>query len=291
MAPVESKGALPNLIIIGAMKCGTSSLHRYLDLHPEISMSALKEPNYFIDPAGGAPSTLDRGIDWYRSLFDPAAPIRGEASVNYTSLPATGGTAAQIAAALGEPKLIYMVREPVSRTISHYMHAKAAGREPRGIDEALADPHSRYVRRSLYATQLEPFIEAFGREALLIETQGALMSDRRATLQRAFEFLAVDPDFDSPEFDRLWEVSSGKSRRFTFAYKLSRRIGGGEWVTRLPPRVRWAGERLFLGGGKKQAVERPAISAATEASLRQAFAPELDRLEEISGLDLSAWQA
>jgi hypothetical protein len=81
--------ALPNLVVIGAMKCGTTSLHHYLDLHPEISMSRPKELNFFIGDDGGPGDwrggTWRRGTAWYAQHFEPAAPVRGEVSPGYTS--------------------------------------------------------------------------------------------------------------------------------------------------------------------------------------------------------------
>src|ERR687898_136777 len=78
----EAVGALPNLVVLGAQKCGTSGLHFYLDLHPEIAMSMPKELNFFIEERG-----WPRGTDWYMQHFDPDAPIRGESSPNYTTYP------------------------------------------------------------------------------------------------------------------------------------------------------------------------------------------------------------
>lgn len=285
----NERGALPNLIIIGAMKCGTSSLHRYLDLHPEISMSVLKEPNFFIDPEATW-SNWRRGLAWYSSLFDPAVAVRGEASVNYTSLPFSEGVAERIAETLPEVRLIYMTRDPIERAISHYVHAQAAGRETESIEEALGDPESRYVRRGRYATQLEPFVAAFGRERIHIDTQDRLLANRAATMRRVFAFLGVDETFTSPQFERMWEVSAGKTRKFTFAYRLSRKLGGADRWGTLPPRLRWLGERIAFhptGGG----VERPAVSDDLLARLRELYAPEVEGLRKLSGLPLEGWLA
>lgn len=288
-ATISRVGALPNLIVIGAMKCGTSSLHRYLDLHPEIAMSPLKEPNFFVD--GAEWSNWHRGVDWYRGLFDPGAPIRGEASVNYTNLPGSAGTAERMAATLTEaPRLIYLVRDPIERSISHYMHAVAAGRESRPVEEALADFDSRFVNRSRYATQLEPFRRAFGAERIHVATQESLLDQREATMRAVFEWLGVDRDFSSAQFERMWEVSAGKTRKFTFAYRLSQRLGGSVRWGRIPPRLRWLGERVALhpsGGG----VPRPEVSAGLRRRLREELAGEVARLRELSGLRLEGWDA
>lgn len=283
----QERGALPNLIIIGAMKCGTSSLHRYLDLHPEVAMSTLKEPNFFLEP-GSSWSNWERGLGWYRSLFDAGARVRGEASVNYTSRPFSDGVAERMAATLPDVRLIYMVRDPIERAVSHYLHARAAGREKRPIEVVLADFDSRYVRRGLYASQLEPFLDAFGGDRIHVDAQERLLADREGTLRRVFAFLEVDDSFSSPEFERMWEVTAGKTRKFTIAYRLSRRLGGADRWGTLPPRLRWLGERIAFhptGGG----VRRPAISEELRARLEELYAPEAARLREFSGLRLEDW--
>lgn len=271
------------------MKCGTSSLHRYLDLHPEIAMSTLKEPNFFLEP-GSSWSNWERGLDWYRSLFDSRAPVRGEASVNYSSLPFTDGVAERMAATLPDLRLVYMVRDPIERAVSHYLHARAAGREERSIDEVLADHESRYVRRGLYATQLEPFLETFGPERIHVDSQEQLLANREPTVRRVFTFLGVDDSFTSPQFERMWEVTAGKTRKFTIAYRLSRRFGGPDRWGTLPPRLRWLGERIAFhptGGG----VRRPELSEDVRVGLRELYAPEVARLRDLSGVRLEGWDA
>src|SRR5688572_29905885 len=78
----EAAGGLPNLIVIGAQKCGTSGLHYYLGLHPDVSVSEPKELNFFI-----AERNWPRGLDWYRSRLDQSAAVRVDASPNYTAYP------------------------------------------------------------------------------------------------------------------------------------------------------------------------------------------------------------
>jgi hypothetical protein len=105
---------LPNLIVIGAQKCGTSGLHYYLSLHPEVSMSTPKELNYFI-----AERNLPRGIEWYSRHFDPNARCRGEASPNYTAYPQHLGVPERIAAVVPDLRLVYIVSDPVERITPH----------------------------------------------------------------------------------------------------------------------------------------------------------------------------
>ena len=104
----ESSGlALPNLIVIGAQKCGTSGLHYYLSLHPEVSMSDPKELNFFI-----AERNYPRGIEWYSRHFDPAARCRGESSPNYTAYPQHLGVPERMAAAVPDAKLEEFLKCP-----------------------------------------------------------------------------------------------------------------------------------------------------------------------------------
>ena len=167
--------ALPNLIVAGFQKCGTSSLHRYLDLHPEIAMSRLKEPDFFrVD------RTWDKGLDWYRGLFDAEAAVRGEASVNYAALPISEGVAERIAKHIPDVRLIFCVREPVERAVSNYIHMWSMGHERRPIDEALLDLGSSYLQRSRYAHQLAPFRAAFGEDQILVIRQEDLLDERRS---------------------------------------------------------------------------------------------------------------
>ena len=137
----ERQGALPNLIVIGGLKCGTTSLHHYLNLHPEIAMSRPKELNFFV-----AELNWDLGPDWYASHFDRAAPVRGETSPHYTNLPRFGGVAERMREVLGaEARIVYMVRDPIDRMLSHYLHNVGGGYESRPLETALADPDSAYV--------------------------------------------------------------------------------------------------------------------------------------------------
>lgn len=117
---------LPNVLVIGAMKAGTTSLHRHLDLHPEIGMSERKELHLFTRP------DWRQHLDWYTGHFSSAAPVQGESSPNYTKRRLFPGVPARIAAALPEVRLIYILRDPVERMRSAALRevAQAAGYAP-----------------------------------------------------------------------------------------------------------------------------------------------------------------
>lgn len=204
-------GALPNLIVIGAMKCGTTALHRYLDLHPDIAMSEPKELNFFFGPEringdrGEHAGNWHRGVGWYAAQFRPA-PVRGEASPGYTS-PSFPEAADRMARIVPEARLVYAVRDPIERAVSQYLHHRADGAERRPIEEALLDPASQYLARSMYYARLEPYLTRFPRDRLLICAQENLLADRRATLRELYRFAGVDDSFWSPAHGRRWNVA------------------------------------------------------------------------------------
>jgi sulfotransferase family protein len=197
---------LPNLIVIGAQKCGTTSLHQYLRLHPEISMSQPKELDFFVQE-----HNWRRGLAWYERHFDREAAIRGESSPSYTNYPEYRGVPERMAQLVPDSKLIYLVGDPLKRIVSHYIHHYAAGGTRLGIDEELGDPDgSVYVAHSLYFTQLSRYLRVFPESSMLVIAQEDLLNDRLTTLRRVFRFLGVSDSFSSPGFDRLHHPSAGK---------------------------------------------------------------------------------
>lgn len=195
---IAPKHLLPNLVLIGAMKCGTSALHDYLDLHPEITMSRPKELNFFFGPsASDRPWTAgnwSRGLGWYARHFPAHAPVRGESSPGYTS-PDHPGVAERMAATIPAARLIYLVRDPVARAVSHYRHHHTEGQERRPLAAALLDPASQYISRGRYYERLLPFAAHFGRDQILVVAHEDLCDRRAATLRKVFAFAGVDDTF------------------------------------------------------------------------------------------------
>lgn len=206
-----SYATLPNLIVIGAMKCGTTALHRYLSLHPEVFMSEPKELNFFFGPerpdgtASWHAGNWHRGVEWYSARFRPA-PVRGESSPGYTS-PSFPEAAERMARVVPETRLVYAVRDPIERAVSQYLHHRADGTEHRSPEEALPDPQSQYLARSRFYERLIPYLARFPRERILIVTQEELLTDRRATLRKLYRFVGVDDSVWTPEHERRHNVA------------------------------------------------------------------------------------
>jgi hypothetical protein len=274
-------GALPNLVVIGGLKCGTTSLHHYLNLHPEIGMSRPKELNFFVEELN-----WPLGRDWYASHFRDADPVRGESSPHYTNRPRFDGVAERVAATLPAARLIYMVRDPIDRMLSHYLHNIGGGYDDRPLEEALSDPDTAYVDRGRYFFQLEPYLERFDDERIQVVTREELKRDRAATMRRVFGFLGVDPDFTSPQFEREWETGtakgSGRFRVMDRAVRLPGLRALDRNFDRLPESLRWAVERLVHDPGRG-AAPKPELPAGLRGRLAERYRPEVERLERWSG--------
>ena len=225
--------ALPNLIIVGAAKCGTSALHHYLGLHPEIAMSEVKELKFFQDPR-----CLEK-LGSYATCFDGTVPVRGEATPIYTCYPLLPGVPDRITEAIPDAKLIYLVRDPVERAIATYHTAAVMGIETRSIENAFRhpeDPFNVYMAESRYATQYEQLARAFPPQQLLVIDQADLLHRRIETLAGVFRFLGVDPNFVSGGFHDL--VNTRQSKRRTALGKSLRTTSLARAIWRLPPGAR-----------------------------------------------------
>jgi hypothetical protein len=234
---------LPNFLIIGAQKSGTTSLYRYLQAHPDVYMPRHKEPDFFV-----AERRWNNGLDWYQSLFADAGDARaiGEASTSYTMHPHYSGVPARIAATLPDVRLIYVLRNPIERARSDYLHYRYPPDsqswdyfepERRPIERALFE-NPLYLDTSRYAMQLEQYLEVLPRDRILLLTTEDLGSARRQTVHRAYEFLGLDPakgpaDFDE-EHNRTTDLRVQRA-----AVRAARRVPGVSRVVRkLPRRIR-----------------------------------------------------
>jgi hypothetical protein len=182
---------LPTFVVIGAMKAGTVSLRHYLDEHPDVFLGGsggFGEPNFFI-----AEHNWGRGRDWYESLFDGAgrAAAIGECSPGYTWAHVYRGVPKRMAQVVPQARLVYVVRDPVARMRSMYLHQVSAGRERRRVELALLD--DRYLGPSRYGYQLAAFLDHFDRSQVLVIASEVLRDRPREALSAVFSHLAVDP--------------------------------------------------------------------------------------------------
>ncbi len=278
---------MPNLIIIGGLKCGTTSIHHYLGLHPEIQMSKPKELNFFVSELN-----WDLGLDWYAGRFDDRFRVRGESSPHYTNLPRYTGVAERIHEHCPDARLIYMVRDPIKRLLSHWVHATGAGYERRELTPTLTAPDTAYVERSLYWMQLQPYLKLFEREQIEVFTQEELQGERDETMRRAFRFAGVDEAFSSEQFDREWERSSAKQGdRYQLMERLIKLPGLRSFdrnFDRLPESMRWIVEKV-VHDPEAAPAPKPKLPDDVFETLRGRFGEDSAALQQFAGREFAGW--
>lgn len=188
----------PNLLIIGAMKASTTLLYEMLPRHPAVWFPSEKEPHYFTRPDYGTPSAYEE----YLSLFTrhpSGKSLIGEASTGYTKVPYLGPTPQRIRATLGTPKLIYIIRDPVQRTISNFKHSFARGWYPRDypISRALIEDPI-IVGASLYEHQIHEYEAEFGNGSVHVVIAEELHQRPLRVIREIESFLGIAP-FDGWE--------------------------------------------------------------------------------------------
>lgn len=284
---------LPNLIIIGAAKCGTTSLHHYLSLHPDVFMAVTeagsKELRFFDRPDWA------EHRDWYASRFRDA-PVRGESTPRYTFHPHVGGVPGRMHALVPDARLIYVVRDPIDRILSHWVQRYWGG-DRTSFEDWMADlerPDNMLVCPSRYAAQVELFLDRFDREQLLILDQADLRDRRAEVLREVFAFAGVDPDFTSPAFEEERNTRAEKRAPVGAGARLWDAVVGPEGTLgraggRLPARVRSpigsAARRALF----REAVSPPELSPALRARLRATLQDDVDRFRSIAGRPFAHW--
>jgi hypothetical protein len=268
---------LPNLIVIGAQKCGTTSLHYYLSLHPDIAMSRPKELHFFS-------RRWRKGLRWYERHFRDPSPVRGESSPSYTFHPVWRNVPERMAAVVPQAKLIYVVGDPIVRTVAAYTHHYGAGRPPRSLREALADLDDNFfVWPSLYHLQLSRHLACFPRERILVLAKEDLAQRRDHVLREVFRLLGVDDGFHSPEFVRELDRTAERRRMTQPGRALA-------WATRQTlPEVRPRRLRQMLVRPLSHPLERPTLDPGTRARLAERLRPDIERFRAISGMELPGW--
>jgi hypothetical protein len=285
--------ALPTFFIIGAAKAGTTSLHYYLERHPQVQMSADKEPNFFAGPANGIPYPLGRveTLDAYEDLFDASCSVRGEASVSYANYPRRRGVPERIREAVPDARFIYLVRDPVARAVSHYQHLVAWMGERRSLSEVLgdlSDPYDVCLCQGFYGRQLEQYLKVFPQERAMVIDQAALLRDREEVLRQVFSFLSVDEEFSSDTFAE--ELLNSRQRR-VYPLRYTRLVEGigAKGPLRLIPRP----VRLSIRAAVEQRLWPPLEASELDADLRhrleQLYASDVERLRELTGKAFPSW--
>jgi hypothetical protein len=272
---------LPTFVVIGAPKAGTTSLHRYLAAHPQVFMSEPKELHFFV---------RDRawryGPGWYEERFAAAggARARGESSPGYALAPHWPSMPGRMAALLPDARLVYLVRDPVERAISHFAQQWMMGRERKTIVRALLE-NPLYLDGSRYAFQIERYLEHYPRERILILCTEDLLDRRRETVRRVLRFIGVDETWTAPELDRLHNATAGQPGGLRWAVRVRRSPAYRRVRHLLPARLRREVTRL---------ITRPLPPLEVPAEVRDALwaelAGDMARFRSIAGVEVGEWR-
>ena len=300
---VQQKPRWPDFLVIGTAKAGTTSLYHYLKSHPQIYLSPIKEPKYFSHP--DTPPVLvppHRPIQFvwkradYLRLFEPRTHqlVAGEMSPEYIYSEAAPGAIRRL---MPGAKLIAILRDPAERAHSHFSHNRRDGIEPLpDFAAALAAEDLRiaegwwvsfhYRQRGYYARQLRRYLGLFPREQILVLLYEDLVADACAFLKRICAFLGVDEDH-SFNTSRRVNVSFGIPRSGAVRRLMrSRSIAGGV-VRNVLPVVAGASSLQWLS--RRILAPRPVLQPEVQADLVSGFKPDILKLQEIVGRDLSSW--
>lgn len=273
-------GRLPDLVIVGAMKSASTSLHRWLNDQPEVFMAQPKETNFFT-------TSWSRGRAWYSGQFAEATAeqLAGESSVNYTDPSLSPKAAERMAEVIPNARLIYVLRHPVDRIRSQYRHEVQRRRESRTLLEALRVPGNSYVAHSSYYTAFAPYIERFPREQLLVVRFEDLVRPPAPAWSRALELLGLA---DRPVPEEAHNVSAEKAQ-WTWAMSFAKRkrlITFGQ-ISKLPAPVRRVGKKIFARGGTAYEKRLDESRVAIPPELLGPMWDDIARLE--TWLDAPLW--
>jgi hypothetical protein len=282
-AAADPNAHLPNFLIIGAAKAGTTYLAARLSRHPQaFVVQAPKEPSYFS-------YNYKKGLDWYRSLYRDAgdALAIGESSPHLTTT-LDRRVCKRIEQTLSDPKLIYIVRHPMRRIQSHWMEDQQSGQIP-GVpfNESLrAYPY--LVESSLYWQHLTNFLEIVPENRILVLLNEDLVRDSAGVLRRCMEFLGIDPEIELPQLDRRENVKSDLRQvtpLLALVRQIARKLLGDHLTDRIPRR--W---KVAINKSLGRTIPEPIFDSETYREVAERVRPDADRILEYLGRSAETWQ-
>jgi hypothetical protein len=287
----SAKIRMPEFIIIGEMRCGSTTLWEMLDRHPSLGFPEEKELHFFDDRDG----RWSRGPDWYSNLFKqiPDGSLCGEATPDYLF---HDGACERIASAIPDVRLVVILRDPKQRAWSHYWHNIRRGRETLAFGEALEaeaarmqDPdvsirsHFSYVTRGHYVRRLQHFARFFGRDALCVVFLEELIARPAETMREVCLHIGVDPlaevlgsmppQRNKADYPR-WPVFSALTHRMMKSLE-------GNSLLSMPARAFAAATRSL-----RTYSGQPRMDAATCDWMRDIYRPSDAALEEWLGREI-----
>ena len=294
---------LPNFLIIGSAKAGTTSLHYYLNQHPEIYMTAVKEPRFFaLEGKNLNFSGPDKDIinstsvttyEEYIALFEEVSSEKaiGETSPLYLY---SEKAIQRIHHYLPDVKLIVILRNPIDRAFSCYTHLLREGYESLSFADSLKAEEGRihdnwahlwhYTNAGFYCEQLEPYLDTFGKENLKVYLYDQLASDPMGLLKDIFSYLEVDKSFEP---DLSQKNISGLPKNRMLHTALNRKSGLRSAFKAVVPKSLRKGLSKELQNWNLK--DKPRITSEDRHFLENLYREDVLKLQELIEEDLSAW--
>lgn len=304
---------LPNFLIIGSSKSGTTTLYKYLCSHPQIFMSNPKEPQFF-----AMDERYEKGLEWYARLFEDASSsqVCGEASGRYTDFPKYPQAAARIAKHLPNVKLIYIMRHPVDRAYSHYVQTikwnQKVATKPNlseyrttattaKITETFEENithDSRYLDISNYMLQIEQYLQFFSRESFLFLLMEDLIDNPINILKQICHFIGIDEEINLVEDDPIVANKASDHAQWFIRSRITAPLKSIPGMTRiaslLPQTVRDTAYNTLRLLPNRHQVEKDYLPQPmlpeTRQMLLEKFREPNQKLESFLQRDLSHWQ-
>ena len=306
---MNSKSNLPNLIIPGAAKSGTSSLHEYLNLHPDIFMSERKEPHFFCnDDKINSKEEIDR---YFAMFSNTNSIVKGESSTGYMVFE---NSFERIKEMLGDQtKFIFLLRNPIDRAHSHYWYIKGVGAEndddffscfkenmedrPKHKNSLVGGNFKYYYQFGLYGKWINKFLEVFTSDNMLIITTEELKSNKKATLNRCFRFLGLSEMEDIADITTNRTVVLNNASFFNKMKKvifvsgnfLAKAFHRNSFLFRVLRKIKkWFVDVVF--NILKSEKSYGNITAKERNMLKEYYVDDVLLLKSISGLNFPEWK-
>jgi len=265
---------LPDFLVIGPGKSGTTWMYHALKQHPQICVSSAKETLFF-------ETEFERGLDWYSGFFSHCgknAEAVGEVSNTYIFC---NEAPERIKSVNQDMKLISCLRNPIERTFSHYLFLVRCGQVTGSFRETLErQPH--LIEKGKYFKNLKPYFETFDNRQIHVSLFDELKNDQTAFIQSIYHFLGVDEQF-VPVVEEENRLSAAKPRNRWMALaakkgaRLMRRLGRPEVISKIKYNsgiTKW----LYKEYDKD---EKPEISPEDKTFLRDRFANDIKQLSQV----------
>ncbi|MBA3646969.1 MAG: sulfotransferase [Chitinophagales bacterium] len=286
---------LPNFFIVGAPKAGTTSLYYYLDKHPEVFMSPIKEPNYFSYNETVAQDLYhkEKGVGTlkeYLELFKNVKneKIIGEASVSYLYYPSVPQKIYDFNA---DSKIVIVLRNPVDRAFSHYFMEHKLGYVHAPLEKILLNNlkhkhahlyYQQYVKLGIYTPQVKRYLDIFGKDRVKIFIYEDLDLSKEKMIRELFDFLSIDKSIlpDLNQKHNSYSTPRNEVIRFLYAQKTLRSMARKILPAGKVDKVK----SFFLSSSKKKEKHEEAV-----AVMKNIFRPDIIELEKLLNKNLSSW--